>query len=54
MTDDRETGGEVAKFAMLNSHPPSSDRAEAIRAAPGGGGRAMSGNDWRALKTICR
>ena len=51
---DRETGDAVVKLAMLYSHPLSSDRAEAIRAAPGDGGRAMSGIDWCALKSICR
>ena len=51
---DHESGGELAEFALLSTHPLNSDCVEAIRKAPAGGGHAMSGNDWRSLKTICR
>ncbi len=52
---DREAEGQTVQFAMLATHPLSRDRAETIRQqAPGGNRRAMSGNDWRALKAICR
>ena len=51
---DREAEDQSEEFALLSSHPLNSDRVEAIRKAPVGGGRAMSVSAWRALKTICR
>ena len=42
-----------AGFAFLSTHPPSRVRAEAMIAAAGGGRRAMSQAEWRALESIC-
>ncbi|MEK9662335.1 MAG: M48 family metallopeptidase, partial [Alphaproteobacteria bacterium] len=40
-------------FAMISTHPPSAERAAAIRAASTGDGSAMSAADWQAIRAIC-
>lgn len=39
---------------LLSTHPPTAERAAAVAALAGAGGPAMSSDDWRALKRICR
>jgi beta-barrel assembly-enhancing protease len=39
--------------SLLQSHPPTPERAELIRKASRGGGEALDLADWRALKEIC-
>ena len=41
-------------LAILSTHPPSSERAEALSAAGYRGTPALGERDWRTLRTICR
>ncbi|MCH7929338.1 MAG: M48 family metallopeptidase [Proteobacteria bacterium] len=48
-----EDGDAAQALAYFSSHPSGQARADAVRAAAGAGGAAMSPADWRALKAIC-
>ncbi len=41
-------------FGLLDSHPPSAERAAAIRVAGHAGGPAVTVEEWSALRSICR
>lgn len=40
-------------LALLATHPSDASRAEAAKAAAGGGGPGLTADEWRALKGIC-
>ena len=50
----KEEGGAMRAMSFISSHPPSAERAQAVRnAIPAKAQPALSGADWNALKTIC-
>lgn len=51
---DRIDGMDGDIPGYLSTHPASGGRAEAARAADGGGTPALSDADWQALRAICR
>ncbi len=48
---EKSTGGSTSYFS---THPSSIERAREVRKMATGRGPAMSADDWRALKAICR
>jgi len=48
-----EEGDASGAAALIDTPPPSHERADAIRAASTGQGLAMPAADWQALRTIC-
>ena len=49
-----ENSGGSTIWGYLSTHPPSTERAQRIKAASTGRGQAMSAGDWAALKAICK
>lgn len=39
--------------AFLDDHPPGEDRMKTFAASPADGGKALSDEEWTALKTVC-
>ena len=49
-----EAGGEEHPlFRILSTHPPTGERAEAVRASARAGGPALSSHEWQRLRRIC-
>lgn len=50
---ERAGGENHPMFRILSTHPPTGERAEAVRAGARAGGPALPSHEWRKLRRIC-